>query len=136
MPTPPNSIHAGGPGNPLALFATSREVGAALSIFFPCEGVALDGSNVTHAAVVVYTDDGYWHTAGDLADAITGDPIARSYLDTLPAFAVALGDAVGLPGVASFTADLDSLFQEPVRSPHSHRSPKPGRIMRALGFRQ
>ena len=176
--TPNDSTHAGGPGNTLAMLATPKDFGMALFHLFPCSGVATDGSNVAHAVVAVYTTDGFWHVAGDLAETVMSDPIAYDYLRTLPAIARAIdtagrlrvmhhhgrdgechsgpgglfgcdrcdsdnddddrGDLDGIPGLPVFTADApdvpDQGYTVP-ESPYAGRHRRPGRLMRALGFR-
>lgn len=138
MSTPQDSTHAFGPGNGLAVFATPAEFGVAVANLLPCAGVERDGSNVTHAVVVIYTDDGYWHVAGDLAEAVMTDPLAFDYLRTLPAVARAIGSLDSLPGIPAFTADapdMPDLGYTVPDVPYAGRHRKPGRIMRALGFR-
>lgn len=133
MTTPKQSTHAGGPGNFLAVFATPQEIGLVTAPFMPCAGIAGDGSNVTHAAVVLFTDDGFFHMAGDLADAIADDPLAMEYIRTLPAVARVMGSLPSLPGYD--VATLDSPRIVPAKL-YTGRHRSPGRIMRALGFRQ
>lgn len=138
MSTPQHSTHAGGIGNAFALVATPQDFGEALARLFTCAGVERDGSNVTHAVVAIYTDDGYWHVAGDLADAVMTDPLAYDYLRTLPAVARAIGSLDSLPGLPAFTADapdMPDLAYTVPDVPYAGRHRKPGRIMRALGFR-
>lgn len=64
--TPQNSVHAGGPGNPLAELTSVTDAGRVIAPLLACGGVAEDGSNVVGVFVFVATDDGMIHETGNI----------------------------------------------------------------------